>query len=87
MVYTSAVFTTMVGFMTHNVRRSRVFGATGLKRRDALYGYLFITPQMLGYFLFVLGPLVAVIVFSMQDAKSAYGPGYIRRFGQLCPNV
>jgi multiple sugar transport system permease protein len=29
--------------------------------------YLFIAPQMIGYFLFVLGPLVAVIIYSFQE--------------------
>lgn len=32
-----------------------------------LTAYLFITPQMLGYFLFVLGPLIAVIIYSFQE--------------------
>ena len=34
---------------------------------NALHGYVFIGPQMLGFFAFVLGPLVAVFVFSLQD--------------------
>lgn len=34
---------------------------------DALHGYVFIGPQLLGFFAFVLGPLVAVFVFSFQD--------------------
>ena len=46
---------------------SHFFGKTPLARQDAFYGYLFILPQMLGYFLFVLGPLVAVFIFSTQN--------------------
>jgi multiple sugar transport system permease protein len=46
---------------------SHFFGKTSLARRDALYGLLFILPQMLGFVLFVLGPLVAVFVFSTQN--------------------
>jgi multiple sugar transport system permease protein len=42
-------------------------------RRDALWGYLFITPQMLGFLLFVIGPLVAVLVFSTQDRNLLTG--------------
>lgn len=38
-----------------------------LAQRDALYGYLFVLPQVIGFFLFVLGPLIAVFVFSMQE--------------------
>lgn len=43
------------------------FGKTPLARRDALFGYLFILPQMLGFLIFVLGPLLAVFVFSTQN--------------------
>jgi multiple sugar transport system permease protein len=53
---------------------SHFFGKTPLARRDALYGYLFILPQMLGFFAFVLGPLLAVFVFSTQN-RSLLQPG------------
>jgi multiple sugar transport system permease protein len=46
---------------------------TAQARRDALWGYLFITPQMLGFLLFVIGPLVAVFVFSTQDRNLLSG--------------
>lgn len=36
------------------------------KNKD-LTAYFFIAPQMLGYLLFVLGPLIAVVVYSFQD--------------------
>ena len=38
-----------------------------LKRMDALWGYAFITPQLLGFLIFVIGPLIAVFVFSLQE--------------------
>lgn len=41
--------------------------------RDALWGYAFITPQMLGFLLFVIGPLIAVFVFSTQDRNLLTG--------------
>jgi len=44
-----------------------------LARRDALWGYLFISPQMLGFFLVVVGPLIAVFVFSLQDRNLLFG--------------
>ena len=59
--------------MTRFAGLSSIGGKTSLKRRDALYGYLFIAPQMLGYFLFVLGPLLAVIVFSTQERNLLTG--------------
>jgi multiple sugar transport system permease protein len=46
---------------------------TAQARRDALWGYLFITPQMLGFLVFVIGPLVAVLVFSTQDRNLLTG--------------
>ena len=39
----------------------------GLKARDTIIGYLFITPQMFGFFAFVLGPMIAVFVYSLED--------------------
>lgn len=44
-----------------------------LAKNDALWGYLFILPQMLGFLVFVIGPLIAVIVFSMQDRNLLFG--------------
>jgi|JI10StandDraft_1071094.scaffolds.fasta_scaffold234302_3 multiple sugar transport system permease protein len=38
-----------------------------LVQRDAFYGYLFVLPQVIGFLLFVLGPLMAVFAFSLQD--------------------
>jgi len=35
--------------------------------KDKLYGYLFISPQVLGFLVFVIGPLVAIFIFSLQD--------------------
>lgn len=44
-----------------------------LARRDALWGYLFIMPQLLGFLIFVIGPLIAVVVFSTQDRNLLSG--------------
>lgn len=40
---------------------------SSLKRQDRVLGYLFVSPQLLGYLVFVLYPLIAIIVFSLQD--------------------
>jgi multiple sugar transport system permease protein len=45
----------------------------GLARQDAMWGYLFIFPSVLGFFLFVLGPLIAVFVFSTQSRNLLTG--------------
>lgn len=52
---------------------SRVFGKQSSVQRDALYGYFFIAPQTLGFLLFVLGPIVAIFVFALQDRNLLTG--------------
>jgi multiple sugar transport system permease protein len=44
-----------------------------IKRRDALVGYAFIAPQVLGFLVFVLAPLVAVIWYSFQSTNLLAG--------------
>ena len=44
-----------------------------LKQMDALFGYIFIAPQMLGFLAFVLGPLLSVFVFSAQSRNLLSG--------------
>src|SRR5690606_9408189 len=44
-----------------------------LARRDSLFGYLFVAPQTIGFLLLVLGPLLAVFVFSTQDRNLLSG--------------
>lgn len=42
-------------------------------RSEARAGYLFIAPQMLGYLVFVLGPVIAVVVFSLHERNILSG--------------
>lgn len=42
-------------------------------KQDNLAGFLFITPQLIGFLLFVAAPIVAVIVFSFQDRNLLTG--------------
>lgn len=44
-----------------------------LARQDSFWGYLFITPSFLGFLLFVLGPLIAVFIFSFQSRNLLTG--------------
>jgi len=44
-----------------------------LAQQDSLWGYLFVAPQVIGFFLFVLGPLVAILIFSTQDRNLLSG--------------
>ncbi|MFB4284295.1 carbohydrate ABC transporter permease [Nonomuraea sp. MTCD27] len=43
------------------------------RRREALFGYLFTLPQLLGFLAFVIGPMIAVIWFSMTDYQALTG--------------
>lgn len=53
---------------THRQRRRLT-----LHQRDALFGYAFVAPQILGFLLFVVGPIFAVFLFSSQDRNILTG--------------
>ena len=55
-----------------NIARS---GSTGfsLARQDAVFGYLFVAPQIIGFLLFVVGPVIAVIFYSFQERNILTG--------------
>ncbi len=55
-----------------SISRSRKRTLT-LSGRDSLWGYLFIAPQVIGFLMFVLGPLVAIIGFSLQSRNLLSG--------------
>src|SRR5690606_16301939 len=52
--------------------RSRRKGLT-LKSREAMFGYLFVAPQVIGFLLFVVGPVIAVILFSFENRNILTG--------------
>ena len=54
------------------VKTMRHKGLT-FQQKDRLFGYAFAAPQVLGFLLFVLGPLIAVFVFSFQDRNLLTG--------------
>jgi multiple sugar transport system permease protein len=55
-----------------NIKLKKRLGLS-LKRQDALFGYLFVSPQVIGFLLFVVGPLIAVIYYSFQDRNILTG--------------
>ncbi len=62
--------------MSRNVKAiSKVPNRKGLTlaQKDAITGILFILPRLLGFLVFVLGPLVAVFVFSLQSRNLLTG--------------
>jgi len=44
-----------------------------LAQQDALMGYLLVLPRVLGFLIFVLGPLVAIFIFSLQNRNLLSG--------------
>lgn len=44
-----------------------------LARHDSLFGYLFVAPQVLGFLTFVVGPIVAVFVYSLHQRNLLTG--------------
>ena len=50
-----------------------LFNKLSMSHRDAFFGYLFVAPQVIGFLLLVLGPLVAVFFFSTQDRNLLSG--------------
>jgi multiple sugar transport system permease protein len=66
---TDPVIHKQAGMKTSRDQKKR----SSLARQDAFWGYLFISPQLLGFFLVVLGPLIAVLVFSFQERNLLFG--------------
>ena len=67
--------------MVENAKpRTRVLIARVFLRpsvREALYGYLFAMPGILGFLFFVAGPLVASVYFSLTDYSVGGTPTYV----------
>lgn len=59
--------------MTPNNKRKARPSGQRRRRREALYGYAFLSPQLFGFLLFVIGPLVAVFVYSFQTRNLLTG--------------
>jgi multiple sugar transport system permease protein len=46
-------------------------------RREAIAGYLFIAPWLVGFLVFILGPIVASFYFSLTDYQIVKPPKYV----------
>jgi len=59
--------------------RQRVSKLSGERRREALAGYLFLLPNFLGFFLFVLGPVLAAFAlgFVQWDMTPDTAPSFV----------
>lgn len=48
-----------------------------LRRREALWGWIFISPWIVGFLLFTVGPMIASLVFSITDYKVISPPIFV----------
>src|SRR4051794_13569063 len=55
----------------------RAAGGDRRRRREALTGYLFVGPSVLGFLVFILGPLLAVVYFSFTRYDVLTSPRWI----------
>lgn len=69
--------------MTQHRTQSR--HASALARREAIEGYLFISPWLLGLLIFTLGPIIASFYFSLTDFEVVRAPVWVglQNFGRL----
>ncbi len=56
---------------------SRLFHRSPAKAREALYGYLFLAPWALGIVIFLLGPVLASLFFSMTEYNVLKPPRFV----------
>jgi multiple sugar transport system permease protein len=63
--------------VTTVVDRRRLRGLMTERRREAATGYLFILPSFAGFFIFVLGPLIAALVLSFTRYDLVKPPKFI----------
>ena len=52
-------------------------GRSKMQKKEALAGYLFISPWIVGFLIFVLGPLIASLIFSLWKWNLLTEPKYI----------
>jgi multiple sugar transport system permease protein len=48
-----------------------------MRRREALFGYIFLSPWLVGFLVFLLGPMIASIFLSMTEYKLISPPVWI----------
>jgi multiple sugar transport system permease protein len=56
---------------------SRIMRRTPSKAREALYGYLFLTPWVLGLLIFLVGPMIASLYYSLTSYNVLRPPEFI----------
>jgi multiple sugar transport system permease protein len=65
----------MPGLLEFPLKRTRP--AYSLRRREEIWGYIFISPWIIGFILFTLGPMIASLVFSVSDYKVITPPVFL----------
>lgn len=63
--------------LTENLVRRPTGRLTGAQRRDAVTGYAFIAPSVIGFAAFILGPLIAAVVLSFTKYNILRPPEFV----------
>lgn len=67
-----------VAVRSENGRAGRIrLARSGMRRKEAVVGYLFVAPSIIGFVVFVLGPLVAVVWFSLTSFDVISPPKFV----------
>jgi multiple sugar transport system permease protein len=67
-----------VAVRSDNERAGRMrLARSGMRRKEAVVGYLFVAPSIFGFVVFVLGPLVAVAWFSLTTFDVISPPKFV----------
>jgi len=71
----AAAIVVLIGIVSLLARRSQKVGA--LMRGEAYAGYLFASPWIIGFLVFMIGPIVASVVFSFCDYDVLHDPRWV----------
>ncbi|NDJ78397.1 MAG: sugar ABC transporter permease [Chloroflexi bacterium] len=69
------ISSTLVGLIARQVMKWR--GETQAEQRNAFWGFTLSGPWLVGFFIFVLGPALASLVYSFTDYRIGADPHYI----------
>jgi multiple sugar transport system permease protein len=67
----------LVAEMQHLPRRSGLGGLSLMQWREALHGYAFISPWVIGFLVFTLGPMIASLYYSFADYHIQRPPVFV----------
>jgi len=67
----------VIGATDEIVKPRRRLFEMNMRRREALFGYLFLSPWLIGFVVFLIGPMIASIYLSLTEYKMITPPVWI----------